>query len=1496
MLTDSSLFNLNAFVDFTSPTFILNMVFVAFFVFALFGFFYGLMFGVYNALFSTALKAITIVILIFLTPTIAKAIGNIDLTRFNVPSQITVGGSTISVSTITNTLVNYLNSTGIISPINGMSMYETLLVIANQLISFVTFFGLMLIIFLLSDLINGIIYSFTLRFAVKAHDKKKIKKFIEKNVEYNSTEELSKKQIKKIKHTGMRKLTGGLVSFVSTFLCFSITLAPLTSLGNTVSRATKELTQEEVDKLNNNTVNMIYKFSKEADQSLLLQFYKIFGNFDSKMMSAVTTDKINGVSFSLLASIQQLTDLLSPLLNSLADETTTSALSIFDLTKIIQNNVVEQCLDVLSRNNIIIILLPMLLNLGLNYADTSGVIDSSELDFSNINYKDEITLISDIYVKFKDAGLVSSLLSDFSNVKLDFTKKSDYLEAISRLGESNILTNNLAYLFTKIGKVVNEQAGVEIFSLDVEDYKNINWANELCILFSIVFDLLEEFGMDTLSAESFTSLMDEIINTLMPSESNNNTSTDTTPGTSANLKIKAKGQNLDIVKLAATTTETEEEKRDRYIKALTIALIGDETHGKLGLLDLDLLNSGVDVASLITHFLSSNAQVSQFVSQDALDNLKKELSYSENLKSEIKSLLDVLPEISSIISSFDISLEADRQKLSDLLSKVETSIILNNVLPNVIKSMLQNTVGELFNGISVNNMKFTKDNLIKDIKSLLNIYDDINTLMNQLNNSSGSITDQIKNIDLDNLNNVLTEIINNNIINPGQILDKSGKVYDDYNINTIIKQFLNSDNMKNMGIVVPDNLYDIRWSVDTGNELTNFINVIKFLQNNIDVLFKDGSLTFNNIDGKLISEMFTTFSTSELFRPSLSSILDKSLTNILKSVGMNVSFFDLSRDEFIKLGDGLGQMIDSLKAIDGVDLSNSETLSNIDYANVDPIILNSILTGLYNSNLLLTKKDMGNYYIDEFGEFIYHISDNDAIKSLTGGNINKDKLSSVTKDGNVRFSWSESTETCNLKDANPSLTEDRFVKITKTGEIYSFVNILAKVQEVSVEIPQEDGSNQVVTGADALSSGYASKKDLQPVMYALLDSYTMESCAVSTINAFLGDLSMNIGSNSLKFSFMNVEAFNNYDSSETGKNKKKEEIDALLSLYDFIRSRDLTEEEKQHYVDLGKTAPTSTSDMNEIFLNLTKLTNTQLTNLREFMTIISSSEVMNSPKFASSMSFVEQLMSYALSYTGLDKIISNKADETEARLTCENIVKSVADWVDCNDKFVDIIVVVQGLDSIDNLSNPTSLLKVNSSTGDRYLISILHAINNCELTHRAVSSLFNKIFIEQLNMNGDIETYLTYRSSSVSKKVSFDIHIDYSNPSLTFWDEEITNLGNSLDQILGTSDNFNIVDKIKESKELKPIISLFGTLKTMRYVREYYIASILYLLDETNNNAILVGMFDGISGVVSPVFTKYSASGEEDYAYSIKVNFFRYSSLGYSEEEVNKLDNYLKNF
>ena len=136
---------------------VLLAVFVLLFFLALLAALAGFIKGLYKTTVKTLLIGVLLGVFIFLTPSITQAIGSIDFSRFGFSFDF--NGQTIVLTSIQETLANIITATGLISPMNGISIYQTAIALANSLLSYVIFFVLVLLTQLFIWLLTAIVYN-----------------------------------------------------------------------------------------------------------------------------------------------------------------------------------------------------------------------------------------------------------------------------------------------------------------------------------------------------------------------------------------------------------------------------------------------------------------------------------------------------------------------------------------------------------------------------------------------------------------------------------------------------------------------------------------------------------------------------------------------------------------------------------------------------------------------------------------------------------------------------------------------------------------------------------------------------------------------------------------------------------------------------------------------------------------------------------------------------------------------------------------------------------------------------------------------------------------------------------------------------------------------------------------------------------------------------------------------------------------------------------------
>lgn len=1430
-------------------TLILNIVFYAVIGLSVLGGIWGLITGFFSQSFSAIVKAILIIVFVFATPAIATSIGNIDISRFI--QTINMNGQAIKVTSINETLVNVLASFNFIDPVNGASLYQTLLGLANQIISFATFFILMLLVFLLGEIIGGLFYAITLRFAVKSwyqnyesrnsvvftkqegesnrqfkkrvkeelqrtsearkqldyelkedgYSKKERKELIEKEFESLSNSSQNQKKSAKPMSNTTRRLLGGTVGLVTSFITVSLVLAPLSSLVNTVNKeVVTKMSEDDKNKVRNTKFGKYFTMLENSNDTLLMKYLGL-GNFDTNLMNQVTATILNGQKVSFIQTLTNFSEIIGP---------TLGIIDFNDQGKVVINTAValggeyvNTVLTVFAKDNLVLSLMPALLNLATKQIP-SNIIDATQLDLSNIDYSSEITALNSVYQELYKTGLVDEAVDNIKDIDIDYSKKENYINALTNLASSRLITQNLPFILSSAGQLILNKTGYEIISTNPDSYKNLDWADTLSNLGRIFLDLTEGLGIKKLTSTAIKDVL-----------------------------------NLNNIL-------NDEVKLDYFEKAL----IGDSAY--TGLLDLQLFKEAITPSSLIKTVFNSVSMIKDYVDVSVINEMGDYFDNNpDQLKAEFKMVLDALPKVKKtfIDNKFSIDDENQRNTLKEVLMMTESSVMFNNVLPNIVRYNLSKNNSALFGGFGVNNIQFESDSLIPDLINLIDIYPSIKSITDAFNQGA-TLGDKLDKFDPNALELVLNSIVNNEILNPSQgifVTDVNGTInlvnYPDYNINILIKNMLGSDAMKDSGISVPSNILDIKWK--NTDEVTKFVNSLRFLKENYSKIFVDNTLKLNNLNYDIVNAMFITLSQSKIIEPSLASLLNKSIAPALSNLGVAVNFNNFTPDMWVNLGHYFGKTVDILNIISPGSLANPSSLSKIDWMNADPDEVNILLTSLYKSNIMMEYANEAQMPIDPFGDLIYSIFDKAKLKDLIGENYNRFTFSRFY---NPNLSWVNKTDTVTIKDpASPNYIyyNENGLEFERTvdGEIYEFCEILRSIQSTKATNPE---TNEELKGMAAVKSGFAESSYLTSIINQVNKSTLLNHSIMSVVESVTKNLSVNFNGNQLKFDYINFYIYYQYDSMP---GYQKEELKKLMSIYDFVRTRALTEQEIKYYQDKGQEVPKKTSTINEIIKHITELdlivdengTQIRYQQLKEFLLSMTTANIFGFPKTGYMYSMSEQILSNLFAVTKLDQVITGESDANKAKESYMKQIKTVNSaygydefygWEDEVDNIITIIKSIQGVD-INKLNDPQALLtkKNPDDNNEEYaLIKLLKGINNSTLSHQAVPRLFDKIFNTQMKINDDINNFINEKYQSFTFRPSFDflIHTGLLPQDLKYWEDEIQVLSDNLNCLIDDKKQFNPQYYIKTEKNIQPIVNIFKELQSFSLYKEYYVASVFH--------------------------------------------------------------------
>lgn len=794
----------------------------------IFGLLAGLCKGLIKTTVKTVLKAILITVFVFTTPLIAKGIGNIDISSFG--QSLTVNNQVIKVTTIMDTLANVITATGIVSPMNGIALYQTSFAVAYSLLSYVVFLILMILTQILISLLTCIVYNIFIRWLVPKKETREEKTFRKQNktlfILINGL--LGKSKAKK------HRLSGAILGAVQEFIFACILLMPITSISriaitstkskNTNSNtSTKNAKQNDENTTNNygtlyqalitsgvikdedrpqgDTSNTFYKsdwdsYIGQIENSLV---YKMlgFGDMDSKVMDKVSVTTVNGQNVPLSELIQGTLDVAYPLLETKAIQFDTATTTItINYSTLLATTTVDATLQKFVSNKVIMSLLPPLIDTALNYASASTKIPFSSLDFSDVDWSSDISALNSIYKKIYDAGIKPMISSN----KIDPTKFSlttstytdediqNISDAISSLANVNAVKNNLGLLFSNLSLLL-KNTGFDVFPSEISAYDKVEWSKDLSSLVSDILKLFRLCNLD-LSYDLFTS-----------NQNFQSTDNKITKAVKEVLKDADKRHQLNTL-LTGTNG------------IFTISLLDT---GKLG----NLVNSTIQMIPSLLSYTKSTSYT------EAINSLNKDVSELRTETDIAFRLMDILFDKDRPLNYWDIKELSKNSKDKDLvlsylnkevcaelveiLDIADSSKVFKSMYGSIIKTFVfefydQSTSKEkdyLF-GLTPYDFNFDDDNFISDLKALINLAPDLKTLYENLTDKSLSKVQQLEAIDTSTLRPFLNILANSELLNSDKVSASTGTTTYNVNVEKVLTKLFSMNPFNTLKITVPD--------------------------------------------------------------------------------------------------------------------------------------------------------------------------------------------------------------------------------------------------------------------------------------------------------------------------------------------------------------------------------------------------------------------------------------------------------------------------------------------------------------------------------------------------------------------------------------------------------------------------------------------------------------------------------------------------------------------
>ena len=960
--------------------------------------------GIYKTTLKTVVKTILIVVLIFVSPYIANAIGNINI------QGIVHSESAITLQTY---LANLITEAGLISPISGLSIYATVFAIVNSLLAFLVFFLGMIVIQLVASLLTFILYNGIFRFILPVenrHERKTRKSKKESDVlQQGLLEEDGTVKKNPKKKWKLFRVPGAILGACQQFLFVVILLAPFSAL------ATNGLKNREGidDILNTVGVNQqdrekISGYFDVVDSSLLYHTTSLFG-FDSMVMNKATAVSINGTSVSFNGLIDSVFDVAKPLFKdeTISYDQASKAVTV-NFAQLLSKATITSLIDSIINNPMMMALIPPLIDVGMNYV-SGNTFAIEKLDFSNVDWKNELTIIDSIYSEIYDDCIKPMLTEkkiDFRNFTFRTSTLSDeqidgYANAVSQLGELSTFSKNISNIVSSLAHYLHNM-GYDVLPMESEKYDDVDWAGDLEIFTRSALRFFRSIGFDITS--DFKT--DEI-----------------TKGMLSSLKDDTKRKELCSLIIGTGSKDSKEK----------------------GILDTTLFNV-ISVPTILSSTLSSIPSLSSLVRNMDFDRIFEGYSV-ENYRNEFNTMfdmLDVLFEAESAIDlehpeNIDIRNPNTTDQLVRLLDKSTDSNLFKEMYPSLMKSLLFSRdfdFSDYLYGLTPYNFNYDSDSFIQDFKTLLGLMPKIQEFTSLMSDKTKSTATKITEmVNLGVIEDLLGFVTGSSFFNSDQRTGVTSLQQKNVNVHTFFVGLFNTEMFEKIGFRLPS-LEEFQF--DSGNwdeEIKTIGNVLKAISKNADFIASESKKITDIKDCDAVGEMISTAMESKIFGPSILQIIDSSLSDFFQQIGLPVRLNEMRNAYWKEDSDDIAKLLSLVQMMD---------LDHLDFKNLDTERLNSMLTILSQMNII----NPGKQHVegeDPFGEAVYSIFDKNHVSNLFGGtqfSKNLFNLSSLT--GWTTYDVRENPTARVMKNYQG---EDVYYPYTEEGEIHTLCTLLSHLQK-----------------------------------------------------------------------------------------------------------------------------------------------------------------------------------------------------------------------------------------------------------------------------------------------------------------------------------------------------------------------------------------------------------------------------------------------------------------
>ena len=510
---------------------IFNIIFFVIIGFSLIGGLIGIWKGIWKTSFKLLFTGGLCLLVIFLTPTISRAICQINLGKFIPDKGILINETVVPITTIDETLCNVLIASGYVSPTASASLYENALAIAHSLIAFATYFVAVILVFLLGSLLSTIFYHCLFKFFIP----------------------------RKIRKRHKVRIAAFFVGAVQSAVVMSLLISPLSSIAGLIAQQNDNIQQlKDKKQLSDDQYQALMNISDSYTNSLLYKTMTLNGTkkngIDVVIVNKAITESVNKNSVSIIDELSNILTLVGPYITDadlssidIANIDWTSQISalsscyeslynagLIDYILDSQNSTLDfknqatidkykSALKDLGNTELIKSVLPLAIQMANKTLKNNGfdifnsdlsLLDSYDcgdelgdlvqiiIDFANLIDLDINEMIKNTDSKPDIINLLTTALKD--------EEKSSELKKLIKGSEDNVglfqlqlfekkivlIPNLIECSLNQVKEINNYIDPSEVYNVS-KDYTNEKWAEEVCILMDLVPLLIDNENIDT---------------------------------------------------------------------------------------------------------------------------------------------------------------------------------------------------------------------------------------------------------------------------------------------------------------------------------------------------------------------------------------------------------------------------------------------------------------------------------------------------------------------------------------------------------------------------------------------------------------------------------------------------------------------------------------------------------------------------------------------------------------------------------------------------------------------------------------------------------------------------------------------------------------------------------------------------------------------------------------------------------------------------------------